>query len=113
MTQTLEVPIIHRNRSARPRRSAGELPPVILMGGRANALSVARSLGRIGAAVYLLNEPGAFVRTSRYCDWLDVPVARKGDEATAWADFLLSDEAKHLHGAVLLSCSDEGIGLIA
>ena len=43
------------------------LPPVIVLGGRANALSVARQIGRLGAAVYALNVPGAFVGRSRFC----------------------------------------------
>ena len=43
------------------------LPPAILLGGGANALSVARSLGRLGVAVYALEDPGTFVRYSRHC----------------------------------------------
>jgi predicted ATP-grasp superfamily ATP-dependent carboligase len=86
---------------------------VILLGGRANALSVARHLGRLGAAVYALNEPGAFLRHSRYCHALNVPVDRKGGEAAAWAEFLLGSRSDHLRGAVLLACSDEGIEVIA
>ena len=43
------------------------LPPVILLGGGANALSVARQLGRLGAPIHALAEPGAFVAHSRYC----------------------------------------------
>lgn len=84
------------------------LPPAIVLGGRANALSVARQIGRLGAKVYALNEPGAFVGYSRYCRQLDVD-----PEPRAWERFLLGDEAKRLHGAVLLACSDEGIQLIA
>lgn len=93
--------------------SEESLPPVILLGGRANALSVARNIGRLGAAVYLLNEPGAFLRHSRYCRWLDVTVDRKGGEAAAWAEFLMGNRSDHLRGAVLLACSDEGISVIA
>jgi predicted ATP-grasp superfamily ATP-dependent carboligase len=91
--------------------AAAGLPPVILLGGGANALSVARSLSRAGAAVYAINEPGAFVRYSRHCRWLDVP--RSGDVEEAWARYLLGPESDHLRGAILLSCSDAGIRLIA
>lgn len=116
MTQLLEIPspvIQHHRRAIKfaPRRVA--LPPAIVLGGRANALSVVRSISKLGADVYVLNEPDAFVASSRHCRQLDVPVPHKGGEAQAWAKFLLSEEAEHLHGAVLLSCGDEGISMIA
>jgi predicted ATP-grasp superfamily ATP-dependent carboligase len=89
----------------------GNLPPVIVLGGRANALSVARQIGRLGASVYALNEPGAFVGYSRYCRQIDLP-AGTGGAARAWEDFLLGPASDALRGAVLLSCSDEGIELL-
>ena len=92
-----------------PPRHPDATEPVILLGGGANALSVARQLGRLGANVYALNEPGAFVRHSRFCR----PVDAAGQDREAWARFLLGGEAKPLHGAVLLACSDAGIELIA
>jgi D-aspartate ligase len=115
MTMTLDYMDTQTTMHDRPtvRPQAGSQPPVIILGGRANALSVARSLGRQGATVYALNEPNAFVGSSRYCTQLDVPVLRKGDEAAAWADFLLGSQSSHLRGAILLACSDEGIQVIA
>jgi predicted ATP-grasp superfamily ATP-dependent carboligase len=98
--------------SRRPVKAAGT-PPAVILGGMANAVSVARSLGRIGAEVYTLNEPGAFVRHSRFARPIDVPLLGPNDEARAWADWLLGPDARPLHGAVLLSCSDAGIELIA
>jgi predicted ATP-grasp superfamily ATP-dependent carboligase len=85
----------------------GNLPPVIVLGGRANALSVARQLGRFGALVYALAEPGAFVVHSRYCRKLDA-----GGDTGAWERFLLGAESDFLRGAVLLACCDEGLELI-
>jgi predicted ATP-grasp superfamily ATP-dependent carboligase len=87
------------------------LPPVVLLGGDANALSVARSLRRIGARVYALGEPGSCVRHSRHCRWIE---ARGGETLeTAWAAYLLGPESDHLAGAVVLACSDAGIQMIA
>jgi predicted ATP-grasp superfamily ATP-dependent carboligase len=118
MTQLLDPPPAPtaRQRVSEPRAPLpafpGNLPPVILLGGRANALSVARQIGRLGAAVYALNEPGAFVGYSRYCRQIDLPA---GDEnaARAWETFLLGPASESFRGAVLLSCSDEGIELLA
>jgi predicted ATP-grasp superfamily ATP-dependent carboligase len=88
-------------------------PPAIIIGGGANALSVARNLGRIGVAVYVLNEPDAFVRHSRFCRWLDAPPIGREDCPAAWIRFLLGPGSDFLRGAVILSCSDEGIEMIA
>jgi len=86
----------------------GNLPPVILLGGGANALSVARQLGRLGAPVHALAEPGVFVVHSRYCRTIDA-----GSNGAAWERFLLGPDSDDFRGAVLLSCCDEGIELIA
>jgi predicted ATP-grasp superfamily ATP-dependent carboligase len=91
----------------------GELPPVILLGGEANALSVARSLGRLGVVVHALNAPNACVRFSRHCRWVAVPPADGGDVEESWARFLLGPGSDHLVGAVLLTCSDAGIRVLA
>ena len=116
MTQTLEpqaVPDSRRSSSQAQSPRRHELPPVITLGGRANALSVARNLGRMGVSVYALNEPDAFLRRSRFVRYIDVKVDRKGEEAAAWERFLLSEDSDELRGAIVLSCSDEGIELIA
>jgi predicted ATP-grasp superfamily ATP-dependent carboligase len=99
-----------RQEPARPQRRAGDaLPSAIILGGGANALSIARSLGRAGIAVYAINEVTAYVRYSRYCRWLEVP----GDAPDSWARFLLGPESDRLRGGVLLACSDEAIAIIA
>jgi len=78
-TPALTQPAMRPAPSPAPRPSPalpqfpGNLPPVIVLGGRANALSVARQIGRLGAAVYALNEPGAFVGYSRYCRQIPAP----------------------------------------
>lgn len=89
------------------------LPPAIILGGAANALSVARSLGRLGARVHVISEPGAFVNHSRFARPVPLPPSPPGTERRAWARFLLGPDSDHLRGAVLLSCSDVGIELLA
>src|SRR5690606_39700831 len=44
---------------------------------------------------------------SRFCR--RIGPERADDYEQAWADFLLSEQAKPYHGAVLLACSDAGI----
>jgi len=97
---------------SKPPSRLEEPRPVVLLGGGANALSVVRSLSKLGAKVHVINEPGAFVNFSRHARPLDVPAA-PGDEARAWAEFLLGPKAEPLAGAVLLTCSDPGLELIA
>ena len=92
------------------RRSAAVAsPPVIVLGGGANALSIARSLGRRGIAVYAVNEPQAHVCHSRFARRL----GEAGATADGWADWLLSDTSEPWRGSVLLAASDEALALIA
>jgi len=86
-------------------------PPVIILGGGANAISVARSLGRRGIKVYALNHPDSYVRLSRYAVW--IATASKNGIEQSWIRFLLSSESDYLKGAVLLTGSDFGIEAIA
>jgi predicted ATP-grasp superfamily ATP-dependent carboligase len=96
-------------RAAAERPAGDALPGAIILGGGANALSVARSLGRAGVEVYAINEDTAYVRYSRHCRWLEVP----GDAPDSWARFLLGPESNWLQGSVLLACSDDAIAIIA
>jgi len=87
-------------------------PPAIILGGEANALSIARSLGRAGVASYAINHSRALVRSSRFCSWIDVPRAAPRIEQD-WAAYLLGPQSNHLRGAVLLAASDAALELIA
>lgn len=87
------------------------LPPVVLLGGDANALSVARSLSREGVAVHAIGPPNSPVRWSRFCSWISTKT--QDDVQESWTRFLLGLESEHLRGSVLLSCCDDGIELIA
>ncbi len=84
-------------------RRHGKLPPVILLGGEANALSVARDLGRMGVAVHLLCEGETCIRHTRFARWI---------RTDSWEDFLLGSASDDLRGAILLACSDAGLQLL-
>jgi D-aspartate ligase len=88
-----------------------KLPPVVILDGDANALSVARDLSELGVKIYVICPPDAAVRFSRHCSWIDVPLV--GSAEDSWSRFLLNEQSDHLRGAVLLTCSDVGITLIA
>lgn len=86
-----------------------KLPPLILVGGEANVLSIARSLASDGVKVYMIDGlPPA--RHSRVIHAIDIP--RNGGPVE-WANFLLGTRSEHLSGAVLLAGSDAGVEFIA
>lgn len=85
-------------------------PAAIVVGGEANALSVARSLSAAGIAVYSLNHPTTRLRYSRACRLIALEDDNGGPKA--WADFLVGPRSDHLRGAVILACSDEAIEMI-
>ena len=90
---------------------ASALPPVILLGGTANALSVAWTLRRRGISVHALASPTAPIRYSRYSRW--IPVCGNGDPQRTWIDWLMGDGGAPFEGAVLLPCGDDGVELTA
>jgi predicted ATP-grasp superfamily ATP-dependent carboligase len=85
---------------------------VILVGGDANALSVARDLGRQGVDVFALEEPDVSVGYSRYCRRIALSDVGSGNHEDAWAEFLLGPASDPLRGAVVLACSDAAIQLL-
>ncbi len=87
------------------------LPPVIMLGGEANALSVARCLARAGVQVYGIGHSDSPLRWSRCCSWIDAP--EDDGSGAAWSAFLLGPAARSLAGAVLLTGCDVGLELIA
>lgn len=91
-------------------RRSTDLLPVILLGGEANALSVARRLGRMGVRVDALGEAESVVRRSRFCQWIDPPI--EGDLEASWARWLLGSESDVLKGSVLLACGDAGLRVL-
>lgn len=87
-------------------------PPVLILGGSSNALSVARSLGSRGISVYLsvLNQNCACY--TKYAKKL-FPIADKKSVSEFWADLMLGPKSAALHGSVLFPCNDDGIEFLA
>jgi D-aspartate ligase len=91
-------------------RATTDDPPVVILGGAANALSAARSLGRSGRAVHvLLDRPGhAPVTNSRYVASC-LPALEGADRTTQWRAWFRMGPA----GAVVLPCGDIGLTFLA
>lgn len=85
-------------------------PPAIVIGGGANALSIARSLGRTGIQVWALNYDNSPVRYSRFSRWLSLDGKSQGK--SAWGEFLLGSASDDLEGAVLIPASDDALELL-
>jgi D-aspartate ligase len=84
------------------------LPPAVVIGGNANAVSVARSLGRRGVDVTVYGDRHGHVRYSRFCaEYVDV--GGGPGVADRWLGHLLDRPLE----AVLLPCDDEALTLIA
>lgn len=85
-------------------------PPIVLLGGNVNALSVARSMARDGVAVHALGEAGvpSPVRHSRYVSSF-LPVSDSAGVHDEWHRWLVSGP----EGAVLVPCGDLGVEFIA
>src|SRR6478752_1586633 len=65
------------------RGAKRDLPSVVVLGGEANALSVARDLSRMGVKVFVISAADSTVRYSRHCRWIDVPV--EGTPEESWS----------------------------
>lgn len=94
------------------RRSPGALPPAIILGGSANALSIARSLGRRGVTVHVSVAKGRHALFSRYCAKA-YPYGRDVKVADFWERLLLGSHRAALHGSVIFPCNDEAVTFVA
>lgn len=85
-------------------------PPVVLLGGNVNALTVARSMARRGVEVHALGEPGvpSPVRHSRHVSSF-LAVTGWASAHDEWHRWLVSGP----EGAVLVPCGDPGVEFIA
>ncbi len=86
------------------------LPPAILLGGGANALSVARSLRRRGIAVYSLGNV-VDVAFSRFCVTIPTPIG--GDIQQHWYQWFNGTGRKYFAGAAIIPCGDDGLEFVA
>ncbi|MCR9117229.1 MAG: hypothetical protein NXI22_09830 [bacterium] len=84
-------------------------PPVIILGGEANALSIARGLARNGVKSYAINRTDASIRYSRFCQWIDLP---NSNSKASWSDFLLGARSEYLRNAILFPASDDALQVV-
>ena len=86
-------------------------PPVIILGGGHNSLSIARQLGSRGISVHALNHVGQDVTRSRFARKIRLPGKEFFHQEAA--EYLLGTASDPLRGSVLLVGSDEGLRLVA
>ncbi len=84
-------------------------PPALILGGHANALSVARSLATRGITVRAITHPDWPIALSRYVERIALPPESFWEEA---AQFLTSSDSEPLRGSVLLAATDEALSIL-
>lgn len=85
--------------------------PVILLGGRENAVAVARNLGRRGVPIYASGLPGCRSIQSKYCE-RKYPVPRAKGAHAFWEELLLGDADDDLKGAIVFAFCDESLEFV-
>lgn len=83
-------------------------PPVLVLGGQENTLSLCRSLGKRGIEVYISVSQLSPVVSSRFCKRTYCYSAQVSP-AGFWCTLLLKENHPELKGCVLLPCSDEAV----
>ena len=86
--------------------------PVLLLGGRENSLSLARSFGQLGISVKISGRADCWGLYSKFCT-KGYPVPRGTNPEVHWAKLLLSDQAHELHGHLVIACNDASLLFIA
>ena len=85
--------------------------PVLLLGGRENALSVARNLGKLGITIYSSGKPGSRSMDSKYCaEAFIVPDGMSA--ADHWHKLLIKDKPSKLSGCIVFACCDESLDFL-
>ena len=85
--------------------------PVILLGGRENAVAVARNLGRSGVRVAASGLPGCRSMNSKYTRQ-SFPVPEGNTASHYWRKLLLEDQKDALKGSILFAFCDESLAFI-
>ena len=86
--------------------------PVMLLGGRENALSVTRNLGRQGIKIRVSNVPNSWAASSRFCAE-SFPVPKGSTLASHWKELLLGKGSERFHGQVVFACNDTALEFLA
>lgn len=85
--------------------------PVLLLGGRENALSVARTLGSKGIAVTISSRASCWGMYSRYCRRA-VPIPKGQMPLEFWSKMLLGDDSAY-DGHIVFACNDDALEFVA
>jgi len=86
--------------------------PVLILGGKENALSIVRRFGKLGIKMRVSGDADCWGRYSRYCAQ-SLPVPKGEAAADYWAGLLLSAKSQDLHGSLIICCSDVAIEFVA
>jgi len=82
--------------------------PVILLGGSASSVTVARNLGQLGVPIIASGPIGCRSMNSKYCKKaLPVPAGKSLHDH--WAELFLSGGNAELHGSILLAACDQSL----
>jgi predicted ATP-grasp superfamily ATP-dependent carboligase len=87
-------------------------PPVLILGGSSNALSIARSLAKMRVEVYLSVQQRNCAYFSRYAKEV-IPFDDKNTVDQFWHELLIDQPFERFQGAVLWACNDDAIDFIA
>ena len=87
-------------------------PPVLILGGTENALSLARSLGRHGIDVYAAVLQHEAVRFSRYCQ-RSFALTHNQPVKEQWRALLFDRREPLVQGGLIFPCSDEAVEFVA
>lgn len=86
--------------------------PVLILGGKENALSLVRHLGGMGINVSASGPADCWAIYSHLCQ-KRYRIARKQDTGAFWADLLLGGSRQVSPGHIILPCSDDAIEFMA
>lgn len=88
-------------------------PPVVILGGNANSLSIVRNLGRHGIDVNVSLPSASASLKSRFCK-RRFPVPTGTTPESYWADLLLDEaKSKELEGSVVFALDDVSVSFLA
>jgi predicted ATP-grasp superfamily ATP-dependent carboligase len=85
--------------------------PVLILGGKENSISLARSYGRAGITVRASGSGSCWALYSRFCR-TSFRIPFGVDPSQFWSELLLSEDSS-LAGHMVLPCSDEAITFVA
>lgn len=86
--------------------------PVLILGGKENALSIVRRLGAIGIDVSASGPADCWAIYSHHCK-KRYKIPRKQDSGAFWAELLLGASRQVAPGHIILPCSDDAIEFLA